>query len=81
MTHPGNAVGLSRGATVGMSGVQPVHATRSCLMHTYAKLGIAFRGYLGGRIGIVADTRLSALPDLIRCRAHLPFEAQNTIRL
>jgi Transposase IS66 family len=38
------------------------------LMHTCAKLGISFWDYLGDRIGIVADVKIPALSDLIRCR-------------
>ena len=38
------------------------------LMHTCAKLGIAFWDYLGDRIGILSDTAVPPLSDLIRCR-------------
>jgi hypothetical protein len=38
------------------------------LMHTAAKLGIAFWDYLGDRLGIQADTPVPYLPNLIRCR-------------
>ena len=39
------------------------------LMHTCAKLGIAFWDYLGDRLGITGHATITALPDLIRCRA------------
>ena len=42
------------------------------LMHTCAKLGIAFWDYLGDRIGVVAGVAVPALPDLIRCRGQPP---------
>jgi hypothetical protein len=38
------------------------------LMQTCTKLGIAFWDYLGDRIGVVSQTQVPALPDLIRCR-------------
>jgi hypothetical protein len=38
------------------------------LMHTCAKLGIAFWEYLGDRIGIIGQTQVPELADLIRCR-------------
>ncbi len=38
------------------------------LMHTRAKLGIAFWDYLGDRIGIDQHARVPALANLIRCR-------------
>jgi Transposase IS66 family len=38
------------------------------LMHTCAKLGIAFWDYLGDRIGTAGQIRVPALADLIRCR-------------
>ena len=38
------------------------------LMHTCAKLGIAFWDYLGNRIGVAAQPDLPALPDIILAR-------------
>jgi hypothetical protein len=38
------------------------------LMHTCAKLGVAFWDYLGDRIGIVGPPPVPALAGLIRCR-------------
>jgi hypothetical protein len=38
------------------------------LMHTCAKLGIAFWDYLGARLGIQPATTVPFLPNLIRCR-------------
>ncbi len=38
------------------------------LMHTSAKLGVAFWDYLGDRIGIAGQAKVPALADLIRCR-------------
>ena len=40
------------------------------LMHTCAKLGIAFWDYLGDRLGIIGHPSVPALPHLIRCRGH-----------
>ncbi len=38
------------------------------LMHTCAKLGIAFWDYLGARLAIAENPAVPPLPDLIRCR-------------
>jgi hypothetical protein len=38
------------------------------LMHTCAKLGIGFWGYLGDRLGVAARADVPELADLIRCR-------------
>jgi hypothetical protein len=38
------------------------------LMHTCAKLGIAFWDYLGDRIGVAGNPKVPPLPDLVRCR-------------
>jgi Transposase IS66 family len=38
------------------------------LMHTCAKLGVAFWDYLGDRLGIAGNTQVPALANLIRCR-------------
>jgi hypothetical protein len=38
------------------------------LMHTCAKLGIAFWDYLGNRLGVAGHADLPALPGLIHCR-------------
>jgi hypothetical protein len=38
------------------------------LMHTCAKLGIAFWDYLADCIGILSHTAVPPLSDLIRCR-------------
>jgi hypothetical protein len=38
------------------------------LMHTSAKLGIAFWDYLGDRLGVARHTPVPALADLIHCR-------------
>ena len=38
------------------------------LMHTCAKLGIAFWDYLGDRLGVAGQAQVPALADLIRCR-------------
>ena len=57
-----------------ISGGTHSEAGRDCrdtflgLMHTCAKLGITFWDYLGNRIGILGDTHVPALSDLIRCR-------------
>ncbi|HVA62749.1 MAG TPA: transposase [Terriglobales bacterium] len=38
------------------------------LMHTCAKLGVAFWDYLGDRLAVPDDPDIPSLPDLIRCR-------------
>ena len=38
------------------------------LMHTCAKLGVAFWDYLGDRVGVAAQASVPPLADLIRCR-------------
>ena len=57
-----------------ISGGTHSEAGRDCrdaflgLMHTCAKLGIAFWDYLGDRIGIMGQVTVPALPTLIHCR-------------
>jgi hypothetical protein len=38
------------------------------LMHTCAKLGIAFWDFLGDRLGVTGQANLPELSNLIRCR-------------
>ena len=38
------------------------------LAQTCVKLGVAFRDYLGSRLGIAGQPAVPPLPELIRCR-------------
>ena len=40
------------------------------LAKTCAKLGIAFRDYLGNRLGMPGEPTIPPLPELVRCRGH-----------
>jgi hypothetical protein len=45
----------------------PRRLPRAC--KTCRKLGVAFRDYLGDRLGVFGSPTVPPLPDLIRCRA------------